>query len=210
MSKVSSVEFISDFVCPWCFIGITRLGRIQKKLSDDVIVKVNVLPYLLYPDIPPEGSDKKIFARKSRPGMGRALKTEAEKEGIVIDYKKIEKIPNTLESHRLSQLVEDSNQRWRLTKAIFSAYFSEGVNIGSKENLISIAKNAEVNIESISKFENSENGIQRIENLIELNKNRYIRVVPTLGFDQKLIMSGLQDERVWTKFIKKSAELSSN
>ena len=64
-------------------------------------------PFLLYPHIPVGGVPKEHFRKVSKPGMGSALREEAAKENIIIDYRKIDRIPNTLEAHRLMFLCKE-------------------------------------------------------------------------------------------------------
>jgi predicted DsbA family dithiol-disulfide isomerase len=43
-----TIDVVSDVVCPWCFIGLTRLDRVLAAL--DAPVEVVLHPFLLQPD----------------------------------------------------------------------------------------------------------------------------------------------------------------
>ncbi|MFA7297885.1 MAG: DsbA family protein, partial [Dehalococcoidia bacterium] len=45
------VVVVSDFVCPWCYVGLTELDKLQR----DYPVDVSWAPFLLDPTVPPEG-----------------------------------------------------------------------------------------------------------------------------------------------------------
>jgi predicted DsbA family dithiol-disulfide isomerase len=53
------VNLVADFVCPWCFIGATRLDQAVAALSEKgqkASVKVVHQPFLLDPSTPPKGA----------------------------------------------------------------------------------------------------------------------------------------------------------
>src|ERR1700683_1193857 len=54
------VEVISDIVCPWCYIGKSRLET-ALTLAPDVAVDINWRPYFLNPWIPREGIDRQTY-----------------------------------------------------------------------------------------------------------------------------------------------------
>ena len=91
MLKSIQIEFFSDFICPWCYIGKSRIGRLKEKLKDEFELEINLRPYILYPGIPKGGSPKSIFSKKTKPGMGRSLKHESSSENIDLAYNRIEK-----------------------------------------------------------------------------------------------------------------------
>ncbi len=127
--KTVHIELISDFICPWCYLGKARLERVKAAIADEIRLEIDLKPYILYPSIPKGGVPKSIFAKKTKPGMGRSLRQEAEKEGIHFNYKYIERIPSSFEAHRLVYLVEDNAKKYELTKRLFYGYFEEGQNI---------------------------------------------------------------------------------
>ena len=108
MIPTVDVEFISDYICPWCYVGKVRLERVKAQLAGKIALKIHLRPYVLYPHIPKGGLPKSDFAKKTKPGMGRALRREAKAEGIEINYRNIERIPCSLEAHRLTCLIEDN------------------------------------------------------------------------------------------------------
>ncbi len=208
--KIVDVEFISDYICPWCYIGKVRIEKIKSLLKDDIHVRVHTKPYLLYPHIPPGGVSKSEFANKTRPGMGRSLKHEASIEGIAINYRDIQKIPNSLEAHRLTCLIEDVAQQFNLSLSIIKSYFTEGYNIESKEFLSRLAKEHNISEETINRFLKTTDGSDMVHSEIKSARSAYINIVPTLRINQKYTFSGLQSEEVWTKYIQRAARINTS
>ena len=120
--KTVHVEFIGDFICPWCYLGKVRLERVKELVKDEIQLEIEVKPYVLYPSIPKGGAPKANF-RKAKPGMGKALRQEAKVENIQFNYQLIERIPYSLEAHRLVWLIKDNDQAYQLSKQLFHDYF---------------------------------------------------------------------------------------
>ena len=101
MKKKVTIDIISDIICPWCYIGKSRLARAIEQVSDDFEVVTRLKPFQLYPKVPKGGLPKESFPATRKPGIGAALKEAAAEENITFNYKNIKVIPNTLEAHRL-------------------------------------------------------------------------------------------------------------
>ena len=54
------IQIVSDFVCPWCYIGQKRLDQAVASLPE-IDVDIHWKPYQLDPTIPPEGKDRKAY-----------------------------------------------------------------------------------------------------------------------------------------------------
>ena len=52
------IEFVSDVICPWCFIGKRRLERALQALAGQYASRVVWRPFELNPTMPPEGMDR--------------------------------------------------------------------------------------------------------------------------------------------------------
>ena len=177
MKKVT-IDIVSDIICPWCYIGKARLERAIAAVADSVEVTVNMRPFLLYPQIPKGGLPKSNFKSANKPGLGAALREEAAKENVVIDYRKIERIPNTLEAHRLMHLCPPE-QRSELGKVLFRKYFEEGLDMEDQGVLADAAKEANLPAAIITQFLETPDGAAEVEAEIATLKEEGIRVVPS-------------------------------
>ena len=207
MKKTLSVKFYSDFICPWCYLGKVRFERIRKELEDDIDIKVEVMPYGLYPHIGPGGSPKAEFAKKTKPGMGRSLREETKIEGININYRLIDRIPYSMEAHRLVWLIEDHELKFSLSTRLFHDYFEKGQNIEDQEYLTSIAKELGVNLDVIQSFQENETGLKECKQAIEDAKDSYIQLVPTMTFSNDLRIMGLQSGEVLKRYLIRASRM---
>lgn len=136
-----TVDFISDMVCPWCFIGFTRLERALAASSADAEIRIH--PYLLDPSMPPEGLDlrerlRAKFGADPETMFGR-VEQAARESGIPLDFTKVRRFPNTLKAHTLVGAADSKGTARALVRALFAAYFLEEKDIGDDETLIDIA-----------------------------------------------------------------------
>ena len=187
------VELVSDIICPWCYIAKTRLERVEAMLKEQgITLEIRVAPFQLYPHIPPGGVPKSDFAKFTKPGMGRSLRSEATEENIKIDYKKIDRIPYSLEAHRLLWLIKDAKTQYRLAKALFHFYFEEGGNVEDHEKLQELAEEAGVESELINQFLTTKDGHQEVVDYIQGLKDQFIMAVPTFILNDRFTVPGIQ------------------
>src|SRR5580704_15246007 len=100
------IDFISDTICPWCFIGKRRLARAMA-LRPGIAFDVRYRPYRLDPGVPRGGVDRARYlaARFGADGKleeaHQAIAAEGAKEDIAFNWEAIRRTPNTVDSHRL-------------------------------------------------------------------------------------------------------------
>ena len=207
MKKQLSLQFYSDFICPWCYLGKVRLQRIRKELADDLDMDIQIMPYILYPHIGPGGVPKADFAKKTKPGMGRSLRDEAKLERINFNYKLIDRIPYSLEAHRLVWLIEDNDLKYAVSTQLFHDYFEKGQDIEDHEYLKKLASDLGVEKASIELFDNKEQGKEDCLAAIETAKDSYVQLVPTISFTDDLRIMGLQSPEVLKRYLMRATRL---
>lgn len=205
--KTVHIEFISDFICPWCYIGKARLERVQAAVAADIQLDIDIKPYVLYPHIPKGGLPKSDFAKKTKPGMGRSLRQEAAVENIHIHYKHIERIPYSFEAHRLVSLVSGNAKKYELAKKIFHDYFELGQDIEDTDYLVAQGQAIGIDTTILNRFIFTDLGASAVQSSIDQTKQEFINVVPSLRLDRKIVMPGLQSADVWENYIRRAAKL---
>src|SRR5437764_1229565 len=100
------VDFVSDIVCPWCYVG-KRLLEEAIALKPDISVAVRYRPFFLNPWIPREGISREEyliakFGSVERYNSGASRIAEAAAAvGLAYARERIRRQPNTLDCHRL-------------------------------------------------------------------------------------------------------------
>ena len=203
MKKQITIDIISDIICPWCYIGKARLERAIEQFKDELEVTISMRPFFLYPNIPVGGVPKEQFSKAKKPGMGAFLREEAAKENIVIDYRKIERIPNTLEAHRLMYLCKSEVVKNKLGKLLFQKYFEEGADVEDKAVLSNAAKEAGVSAAVIQQFSTTTDGITEVQADMAYFKEEGISAVPSFILNKEHLIVGAQPMRNFERYFSK-------
>ncbi|WP_430470266.1 DsbA family oxidoreductase [Thalassospira lucentensis] len=140
------IEAIVDTICPWCYIGKKRLEKaLSREQLDNLII--NWRPFLLNPDMPNGGIDRKLYlsakfgGAESATRVYKAIETAGAAVGIDFKFDDIKITPDSTDSHRLIFKVcsERPAVGNALVEDLFVAYFLEGQNIGDLDILTEIA-----------------------------------------------------------------------
>ena len=140
------IEAIVDTICPWCYIGKKRLEKaLSREQLDNLII--NWRPFLLNPDMPNGGIDRKLYLSAKFGGADsatrvyKAIETAGAAVGIDFKFDDIKITPDSTDSHRLIFKVcsERPAVGNALVEDLFVAYFLEGQNIGDLDILTEIA-----------------------------------------------------------------------
>ena len=202
------IDIVSDIVCPWCVIGFRNLKKAMEELKSELDFEISWKPYELHPEIPQEGYDKNLYMQqKFSSSGGKSRYDEITRIGKSLNFNfnfsKAERIPNTFMAHRLLWKSEEYNLQTELSEALFTAYFTDGLDIGSKEILAKISESVGMNKSEILNFLDSKEGGQETADL-EMNFiEKSIGAVPTYFINDKYIIQGGQEPETFISFLRK-------
>jgi predicted DsbA family dithiol-disulfide isomerase len=189
------IKIFADTICGWCFIGQTKLNKALKSFPETKF-EIEHIPFQLNPDMPTEGIDRneylqiKFGGKEFAQPMYDRMTEEANKEGLNFNLDNIKKTPNTVFSHLLIKLAEQTNVHNEVKEKIYHSYFIDGHNIGDKEILINIGKEFNIKKEIINNFFNVDN-IEEVNSFISIAKEKKINGVPFFEIGNDVI-SGAQ------------------
>jgi len=192
------IKVFADTICGWCFIGQERLNKTLKNFPETKF-EIEHIPFQLNSDMPKEGIERdkyleiKFGGKELAQPMYDRMTEEANKEGLNFNLNNIKKTPNTVFSHLLIELAKRNNLQNEIKEKIYQSYFIEGLDIGSKEILINIGKEFNINADSINDFFNSKN-IEKVNSYISVAKEKKINGVPFFEVGTDFI-SGAQSSR---------------
>jgi predicted DsbA family dithiol-disulfide isomerase len=208
MSSPLTIDFISDVVCPWCFIGLVRLEQSLDASAEKESVKLDFHPFQLDPSIPPEGVDlRERLAAKyglDPKTMFTRVEAAARESGIPLDFTKVQRFPNTLKAHALVAMAKASDKQHAIAKALFEAYFLEGKDIGDSATLVSIATKHGLDADATLAGLDSPDAIEAIRQETRELSAQGIRGVPFVIFGQKTAVSGAQPVEIFREAIERA------
>ena len=161
------IIYYSDYACPYCYIGETRLKKAIDEIISDGSVRVNepieleMHSFRLNPDAPaqPEGDAVTRFAKKYRMSPMLA-KHQADKisdmgrrEGLEFNYAGTRSV-NTMDAHRLTKLAltKDADMANTVADALFKAYFADNLILTETETLINAGRQAGLDPDKIKEM----------------------------------------------------------
>ncbi|MEO0914157.1 MAG: DsbA family oxidoreductase, partial [Pseudomonadota bacterium] len=125
---MTTLDIISDPICPWCYIGKTKLDAALNE-RPDFRFEIRWRPFQLNPDMPPEGMDRRAYLEQKFGGKEGALRVygqiadAAEAAGLEIDFAAIKRTPNTIDAHRLIRWAEAEAAQGPVVSQLFDRYF---------------------------------------------------------------------------------------
>ena len=156
----------SDFACPYCYIGETRLERAIEELGLKNDVQINYRAF----ELDPTASKEVVSSTPERFAMKYRLTLEGAKEQIEqisnlgkelgIDFRyATTQYSNTRDAHRLMKLAEEKYDRdtvARLNEALFKAYFVENLVLADHKVLLDKAMGVGMKEDEVKEVLNSD------------------------------------------------------
>jgi len=184
---------VSDYICPWCYIGLVRVER----LNEEFAVEFEASAYDLRPGIPAAGLPRAQASsgRVYPPGYLDNLIQTARDAGI--DMKRPALIPNTRKAHEATEFAKEAGALLPFHRAAFRAYWEAEENIGDVDVLCRIG--AECGLDAMALREALGDGryASRVEEQIAWARAAGITGVPTFIFDERFALVGAQEYEVF-------------
>lgn len=196
-----TVDLWADMACPWCWIGERRL---RQALEQRPALKVEVRwrPFLLQPDLPPEGMPWDAFAaakfgNRERVEAITAQVTEAgAREGIAFAFHRMTRAPHTLDAHRLVLAAQGQGLREAMVEALFQAHFQEGRNLNDPDVLQALSEGVGLDAAVLDSILATDEGADEVWCSADLARRMGIRGVPLFIFGERYGVSGAQPPAV--------------
>ena len=182
-----SLIVVSDFVCPWCYVGLTEVERLQREYNVDV----TWAPYLLDPTVPPEG---RVVTPRERPGDALSpVEQRAADAGLNFARGRTFR-PNShlaLEAGVYAQEIAFPGAA-DFHRALYRAHFELLENIGDIEVLVRIGAEYGMDAEPLREALTSGRFREQVDEEIALMRQLGITAVPTFVFNQKYAIVGAE------------------
>lgn len=207
------IDVVSDTVCPWCYIGKRRFDM-AKAERPDIEIDLRWRPYQLDPTIPVEGVDRREymeakFGKNRSKEVGNVIREAADEAGITLAFDKIQRSPNTFDSHRLIRWGASAGAQNEIVEILFRRYFEDGEDIGDRKVLVDAAKEAGMDYELVAYLLLHNKDADLVANEANQAREMGISGVPTFLFEGKFAVVGAQETEGYLRAIDKvQAKLS--
>lgn len=213
MNEQMTIEVWSDVVCPFCYVGKRKLEAALKATGVDNEVNVVWKSFQLDPSFSPvPGRDIYDSLAKSK-GMTRdwAIQASAHvadmasKEGLTYDFDKV--IPaNTQKAHELIHAAAIRGKQDQMKEALLNAYFVEGVDLNSIDELLRLAGGLNLPIEEIKAELYASQWEDEVKADIAQAGQIGVRGVPFFVFNRRYAISGAQPNELFEQTINQSID----
>lgn len=205
------LDILSDPICPWCYIGWSRLTCAMEDRPDHPFV-IEWHPFQLNPDMPADGMDRRHYLETKFGGKEGALRAyrpvlaHAEAAGLTMNFDQIARTPNTLDAHRLIHWAGLEGRQTPVVAALFRAYFTEGRDIGDPAVLIQIAVDVGMTEKLVTTLLAGEADAADIKARDTHARSRGVTGVPSFVIANQHVLSGAQPTETWIAIIDEIAE----
>ncbi len=189
------IEVISDVICPWCYIGKRRLERALAALPGRE-VQVRWHPFQLNPGVPGEGIPRRDYRIAKFGSWERSQQLDArvaatgQGEGLVFDFDRMERTPNTFDAHRLIWLAGRERIQDAVVEALFRAYFTEARDLSDRVSLLDIVSSAGLDRSRAEAFLSSDEGTAEIRADEQVARDAGIQAVPYFLINDRVAVPG--------------------
>lgn len=143
------IQVWSDFACPWCVLGLSRLRAACRQFEHGDDVSVVHRSFELHPRAPARVGRTMEEAVAAKYGIGPALARAGHERlralgrevGIEFAFDRVQ-LGSTFNAHRLAQAARGRPEEEALVDGLFAAHFTEGRLLSDHEVLLDVATSA--------------------------------------------------------------------
>jgi len=205
------IEVFSDVVCPWCYIGKRRLEEALSTFDHADQVSVTYRSFQLDPTSPTtsELPLEQMLADKYGRSLAQARQMNDRVAGIAatvgLDFQLQKAHPaNTFRAHRLLHFAATKGVGSELTERFMRGYFTDGVRIGDRDELLRLAVEAGLDENEAAAVLDSDAFDAEVRADIALAQAFGATGVPFFVFDRKYAVSGAQETALFTEVLDKA------
>jgi len=211
-ADATTLDILSDPICPWCYIGKARLDAALGGVSADLTLDIHWRVYHLNPDMPEGGMDRTAYLEQkfggpegARSVYGR-IEQAVRDAGLPLDFSKIERTPNTFDAHRLIRWARTTGAQNAVVDALFAAYFVEGVDIGDRDALIAIGAGQGMDADLLRRLYAEDADRAMLLNEDALAREMGVTGVPCFVVNETYALVGAQDTATWNTMFERLAK----
>ncbi|APX24344.1 MAG: DsbA family oxidoreductase [Rhodobacteraceae bacterium] len=206
-----TLDIFSDPICPWCYIGKAYLDRALLDAPDHPFT-IRWRPFMLNPEMPPEGMDRRAYLEAKFGGKAQAVEAylpvteHARDAGLALDLDHIARTPSTVDAHRLIHWAGIEGVQTAVVSSLFRAYFEEGRDIGDREVLGDIADACGLDASLVQRLLASDADRREIVEMDAAARGMGVTSVPTFVVAGQHAVPGAQPTDLWSRVIAELRE----
>lgn len=190
------IDIYSDVVCPWCYIGKHRLEQALASYDGEVTIRYRAFQLDPRPVAEPYPVIERLAAKFGGPEQARqiAARTTAAAAGTGLEMNFDRAVTaNSFDAHRLVWFATSRGRAADMIEALYRAHFTDGVDIGSRSALTTLAAGIGLGEAEVRDFLDSPLGKKEVSADLTAAHELGITSVPTFLFAGKYVVTGAQE-----------------
>lgn len=205
MSSTKVVVF-SDFVCPFCYIGLHTLRRLQPEFDFEVSWR----GFQIHPEWPAEGVPAEQYYRtmdeRRRKAAWQMIESMAAEAGIEMRPPSV--LANSYLALAAQEFAIEHGCADAFEERVYRAYFHDQANIGERGVLMELAREVGLDAAQLDQALAEDRYAMRLKNATLMAHQRGINGVPTFIIgDYPLV--GAQDADVMRQVLQRAIEIGA-
>ena len=182
------ITYWSDYSCPYCYIGVTRLKKAVESIPELGDIRIEMKAFRLDPSAGTRSRKDTTVRFALKYGLSREEAEErigeisriGREEGLEFNYEKAP-FTNTMDAHRLTKFAyEKGGQKTaeKLAEQLYNAYFAENKALADHDVLAEAAENCGLDAEEAREMLGSERYLEEVREDEQLAYRSGINAVP--------------------------------
>jgi predicted DsbA family dithiol-disulfide isomerase len=173
----NKVMVFSDFVCPFCYIGMHTLRQLQPEFGFEIQWR----GFQIHPEWPAEGVPVEQYYRamgeQRRKSAWQMIESMAAEAGI--EMKPPTVLANSYAALAAQEFAIEHGRGDEFEERVYRAYFHDGANIGDRELLLDLARESGLDPAQMQQALAEDRYAMRLKNATLAAHQRGISGVPT-------------------------------
>ena len=211
------IEYWSDYACPYCYIGETRLKKAAEETLPEGGWRLVMHSFELDPSAPKTytGDTEGRFARKYGLSVAEArariegISSLGRAEGLDFRYAQT-RYTNTFDAHRLThyaQSLGDEERTHKLEEILYAAYFAKGLELAARDVLLNAAEEAGFARDDAAKVLDSDAFAAEVRRDEAAAARMGIHGVPYFVIDGKIAIPGAMATDDFARALRQAADM---
>lgn len=206
------VDIVTDFVCPWCYVGLRAFGAAKGDLAASHQVLPRFRAYQLDPDAPEEGVDREAhYAEKFpnaefRAAMRARLIEAAAEADFAFDPSRPRRLPNTIMAHQVLRWAHYDGLQEAVALRLYAGYWDEDADLGDASTLARLAGEAGMDEAQTARKLAARADREAVETEAAMMRAAGVTGVPTFIVNERAGFSGALPPRGLAAALRKAAE----
>lgn len=211
------VEIWSDYVCPYCYMGKKRFEEGLSQFEGKDSVDIEFKSFELDPHAKVDGNPSVYALLEKKYGLNRERASQTleditrQAKQVGLNYNMDITIQtNTFDAHRLTHYAKTLGLAVTFSERLFKAHFTDGLHIGDRQALITLAEEVGMSKEDVLKILEEGQFAEEVHKDEQDAQKLGVRGVPFFLIDGKHIVSGAQPSDVFLKALRHAALIDSS